>query len=70
MSEGNKATPEVNLSVWQNKHDAELAYKAFKNQHALHVLLIMETLGLAKSQADVVAWAEGRGGYRKRMAQK
>jgi len=70
MSEATKMVNEANLSVSHNKHDAEQAHKAFKNQHALHVLLIMETLGLTKAQADVVAWAEGRLGYSKRMAEK
>jgi len=58
------------LSVTRSQQDAKNLVKSYKTQHSLHVLLIMETLGITKSQAETVAWAEGMLGYSKRMAEK
>lgn len=58
------------VGVTRAQEDAKNLVKGYKTQHALHVLLIMETLGVSKSQAETVAWAEGMLGYSKRMAEK
>jgi len=63
----NKSTTSARALVLSN-HDAKATIKGMKNKHALHVLTLMETLGLSKGQAEVVAWYEGVDAYDKRMS--